>query len=65
MNVQSISKTLRIVFGTMLLGASILGSILSFKEGDKQTGFLMIAGAALAAIYLYAVLSGKKGFGRV
>lgn len=65
MNATVISRWIRIIIGVFLTGASIAGCILSFKEGDKQTGYLLIGGSVLAIIYLYAVLTGKSGFGKI
>jgi hypothetical protein len=60
-----ISRALRIVFGIFLFGGSVAGSILSFREGDNQTGGILIAVAVMAAIYLYAGIKNKKGFGNI
>lgn len=65
MNTNNISRWIRIVIGTFLTIASVTGCILAFKEGDKQTGYLLIAGSVLAIIYLYSVLTGKSGFGKI
>ncbi|MBK8682693.1 MAG: hypothetical protein IPN31_12505 [Bacteroidetes bacterium] len=65
MNVNNISRWIRIVIGTFLTIASITGCVLAFREGDKQTGYLLVVGSVLAIIYLYSVLSGKSGFGKI
>jgi hypothetical protein len=60
-----ISRALRIVFGLFLLAGSIIGCIVSFREGDRQTGYILIVVGLMAAYYLYAGITGKKGFGNI
>ncbi|HPE96409.1 MAG TPA: hypothetical protein PKX04_00480 [Chitinophagales bacterium] len=41
------------------------GCILSFREGDEQTGWILLILLVLALIYAWYAFKGKKGFGQV
>ena len=40
-------------------------AFLSFREGDEQTGWILLILLVLALIYAWYAFKGKKGFGRV
>ncbi len=65
MKTELISRILRIVFGSFLLTGAIAGCVLSFRDGDNQTGVLLIVVALIAAFYLYTGIRNKKGFGNI
>lgn len=65
MNANTISRGIRLVIGTLLCIASVMGCIISFREGDDQTGYILIFVIGFALVYLYAVVTGKTWFGKI
>ncbi|HAE14126.1 MAG: hypothetical protein H6548_06390 [Chitinophagales bacterium] len=62
---EKISRWFRIIMAVLLLLICGAGCILSFREGDEQTGWILLILLVLALIYAWYAFKGKKGFGQV
>ena len=62
---QRLSVILRYAFSIIFVGAAAYGCFAAFREGDKQTGIILILILSISAGYMLYAWKNKKGFGNL